>query len=361
MAATHQQQAPNEYEVMQPLFIDRFDNEAEILRLVAEALMIMMIGEEENNVFNVVRQRSVVTHLELGSPNATGDLSLRSALALHDAFRVNNTIQELQIFDLSDHLSMLLEGVAASFSIKKLKLLRCNISPRDFLHFSNLQALYFSERRLDNEAVTALAHALKPGGSLNRLEDLGLYRCGMDCARVTEIAAALRSNTCMRTLDLSYNLIGDEGAIALSNALLTNKTLTTLRLSLTTVGDNGAVALAGMLKTNTFIEALILTQALITVRGNSALLDASYYNLSLVELQVENASTADKRHRQTLEHNLGINRFRKLYLEQDRTIIAPAMYPFIFARVSEKPSALFLFLQENREMLIRHLPDPSGW
>jgi hypothetical protein len=48
------------------------------------------------------------------------------------------------------------------------------------------------------------------------------------------------------------------------------------------------------------------------------------------------------------------NRYRRTYLERQHADIAPYLYPLIYARVLEKPSVLFLFLQENP-----HLPDPS--
>jgi hypothetical protein len=63
---------------------------------------------------------------------------------------------------------------------------------------------------------------------------------------------------------------------------------------------------------------------------------------------------------QQIDHHQNINRFRQKSLEQDQSTISVAMYPLIFAGVSDKPSALFLFLQENREMFIPYLPDPSG-
>jgi Ran GTPase-activating protein (RanGAP) involved in mRNA processing and transport len=45
-------------------------------------------------------------------------------------------------------------------------------------------------------------------------------------------------------------LIEDNGAQALSEALKTNSTLTTLDLSYTSIGSNGAQALSEVLKTN---------------------------------------------------------------------------------------------------------------
>jgi Ran GTPase-activating protein (RanGAP) involved in mRNA processing and transport len=51
-------------------------------------------------------------------------------------------------------------------------------------------------------------------------------------------------------LDLQRNSIGSDGAKALAEALKTNSILTTLHLSFNSIGDNGAKALAEALKTN---------------------------------------------------------------------------------------------------------------
>jgi hypothetical protein len=124
------------------------------------------------------------------------------------------------------------------------------------------------------------------------------------------------------------------------------------------VGDVGAIGLAGLIKKNTTIKAVdIDDNPAITDEGKQALLNAALWNTSLEVLEIDGLGAAD---RQRMSRALEINRFRKIYLEQDHSTISPYLYPRIFAHVSIKPSALFLFLQENREMFIPHLPDPSG-
>jgi hypothetical protein len=91
--------------------------------------------------------------------------------------------------------------------------------------------------------------------------------------------------------------------------------------------------------------------------GMQALLNASLRNTSLAVLEIDDFDDDGlfDPDRLLMTPSLEINRFRKTYLELDRATISPYLYPRIFARVSTKPSVLFLFLQESRGMFIPHL------
>ena len=55
-----------------------------------------------------------------------------------------------------------------------------------------------------------------------------------------EIAAALRVNSTLHTLNLNSNSVGDDGAREIAAALRVNSTLQTLDLQYNSVGANGA-------------------------------------------------------------------------------------------------------------------------
>ena len=62
-------------------------------------------------------------------------------------------------------------------------------------------------------------------------------------------------------MDLSYNVIGDDGAAALGECLKYNKSLTTLNSSDNEIGDDGAAAALGeCLKYNKSLTTLDLSQ-----------------------------------------------------------------------------------------------------
>jgi hypothetical protein len=147
-------------EVFQRLFttkeevINGLDDEAKILEIA------LSLGQENTST---IRSVALLAYDEEG-----GDPSVLSAQALRDAFAANTTIKKLKIYALSSHvLSILLEGVAASRSIKKLYLYSCpNISAQDITALSNLDKLTFDGCRLGIETEAALARALKSGGTL---------------------------------------------------------------------------------------------------------------------------------------------------------------------------------------------------
>jgi hypothetical protein len=301
-------------------------------------------------------------------------LSSHVATAFRDSLKVNTWLTRITLeVKSSEILSTLFLGVAGSTSIKELHLYKCcSLCAQDLQNLvatlrqstSRLESICINHTQLGDEAATVLANALADG-SLRRLKILIIFDgCGITSMGAAEIARGLETNTTLEYF--SIDSIGDEGAIALANALSGhNKTLKKLILhdfncSLTNVG---AFALAGMLKRNNTLEYLDLLYSRrgITDEGEHALVRATAYNTSLVVLRMRNLETNSDSvvEQQRVEHSLEINRFRKEYLSHDLTVISPYLYPFVFARVSDKPSMLFLCLQENPSMLIPYLvPDP---
>ncbi|KFH71343.1 hypothetical protein MVEG_01643 [Podila verticillata NRRL 6337] len=90
--------------------------------------------------------------------------------------------------------------------------------------------------------------------------------------------------------ELGTNLIGDNGAQALSEALKINSTLTTLNLRSNFIGDDGAQALAEALKTNSTLSVLDLSDNSIGNYGVQALSEALKTN-STIAVEYYNAAT----------------------------------------------------------------------
>ena len=85
---------------------------------------------------------------------------------------------------------------------------------------------------LREETLRELCAALRRNRSLRLL---GCARAGIDAAGGVKLAAMLRSNTCLTSLDLSRNRLGGgslEWARALADSLRDNGTLLTLALTL---------------------------------------------------------------------------------------------------------------------------------
>jgi hypothetical protein len=322
-------------------------------------------------------------------------LPLPVARDLRDAIRSNTTLTKLRVYFLRQDvstwsvLSVLLEGVAASTGITKLDL-ETTVDAAALIEClrtsTSIERLIFRDVNLiDRGCGTLLLDALSDG-SLPRLKFLSLHSCKVEIARVAKM---LEMNDTLEDLAIDQSdlreinirmgddgafEVGDDGAVTIAKALAHNCSITTLMLAGCQIEEKGAVALAELLKrTNaikmldvygnlfsnqgqrTFIDALSDNLSA-TNKGQRALVDALSVNLSVTHLRM----ILEPSLQQHIDHHEKINGFRQMYLEQDHSTISVAMYPRIFAGVSVKPSALFLLLQENRDMFIPYLPDPSG-
>jgi hypothetical protein len=314
-------------------------------------------------------ENAVVKHLHL----SLGRISLQTGQALRDALRDNTSIETLtlQIMLFNEHHSLLLEGAGASASITSLHLwnefdanalvgcLRSSTSI-ERLSINNQAPLRFDQ-------VVILASAFS-GASLGRIRELripGRHVSQLDSAGAVLIAEMLGLNDTLQVLDLSKNDgIGDTGAVALAAALLTNTSLKELNINQCRIGmltKTGALAIAELIKTRNNLDCLRLNQNFlfnyIDPTTEQVLADALWYNTGLTTMEM---GFCQPLLGQEVRCSLEINRFRKTYLERDRSRLSPYLYPYVFARVAAKPRVLFLTLQETRESFIHHLPDPSG-
>lgn len=122
-----------------------------------------------------------------------------------------------------------------------------------------------------------------------QLEELEVWRSGVDASGCTAIALALDGSSTLRVLDLRYNKVGDEGATALANALKSaTQQLTALRLQNANVGPAGAVALAEALRgPNMKLEVLDLGNNPIGAEGGKAMEAALEVNTYLGTLNLQ--------------------------------------------------------------------------
>eukprot|EP00588_Corethron_pennatum_P013780 CAMPEP_0194274722 /NCGR_PEP_ID=MMETSP0169-20130528/7733_1 /TAXON_ID=218684 /ORGANISM="Corethron pennatum, Strain L29A3" /LENGTH=259 /DNA_ID=CAMNT_0039017993 /DNA_START=82 /DNA_END=861 /DNA_ORIENTATION=+ len=111
---------------------------------------------------------------------------------------------------------------------------------------------------------------------------------GVDGAKV--LAAALRDNTTITTLNLNKNEIGDEGAAAIVKGLRGNTTLTCLVLMANEIGDKGAAAIGEALHHNTTITHLLLDLNKIGDEGAAAIGEGLRCNTTLIHLHLSNNS-----------------------------------------------------------------------
>ncbi|KAF8972392.1 hypothetical protein BGZ46_010123 [Entomortierella lignicola] len=123
----------------------------------------------------------------------------------------------------------------------------------------------------------------------------------IDSRAIKKLVAAIGTNTTLTTLNLGFSSIGNEGAIALSEALKTNTTLTNLStqdqhqfdhfgLGDNSIGNSEAFALSEALKTNTALTTLHLNDNSIGNEGAIALSEALATNTTLTALNLSDNS-----------------------------------------------------------------------
>jgi Leucine Rich repeat len=146
-----------------------------------------------------------------------------------------------------------------------------------------LTELDFSEDRIGDAGVSALAEALKVNNALTTL-NISDNSIGVDDA--SALAEALKVNNALTTLDISDNSIGVDDARALAEALKVNKMLTTLDVDNNSIGEAGASALAEALKVNKTLTKLNVGYNSISDAGARALAEALMVNKTLTKLNV---------------------------------------------------------------------------
>ena len=224
---------------------------------------------------------------------------------LAQALCVNTSVKTL---DLSDNLlgdkgakalAEMLGGNGAESSgtvdttLEHVDLIWCNIGPVGAQHLAqalcvntSVKTLKLSYNPLDDKGAKALAEMLGGNGAESSeavnttLEHVDLRLCSIRPVGAHHLAQALRVNTSVKTLKLSFNSLCDEGAKALAEMLggngaessgTVNTTLEHVDLSWCCIGPVGAQHLAQALCVNTSVKSLNLWNNNLLDEGAKAL------------------------------------------------------------------------------------------
>jgi len=227
-------------------------------------------------------------HLRLGSSKACPLLSLNlscnplgesGGIALAAALQSNRSLRQLLVNNCGFTLNALL-AISTSMGIegqgKKSVLEEIQID-RPILDKSIKEdgADHFSRVLLQSTALSDLSLRFHSIGDLGaRLLASSLGRCpsivslNLDCNKIgvagaEGLASYLISQATskgqgggLRSLRLSYNVVGNQGAIALAEALVVNKQLLELTLKNNSIGEAGLIALGNALCKNNTLKRL---------------------------------------------------------------------------------------------------------
>jgi hypothetical protein len=158
--------------------------------------------------------------------------------------------------------------------------------------FSALRTLDLSQNKIGPEGASALGEALKSGTAVVTTLFLNSNNIGNEGAIV--IAEALKVNAVVTTLSLGSNNIGPEGAIAIAEALKVNAVVTTLSLGSNNIGPEGAIAIAEALKVTAVVTTLGLYNNNIGPEGAKAIAEALKVNAVVTTLNLDYNSIGDE-------------------------------------------------------------------
>ena len=115
------------------------------------------------------------------------------------------------------------------------------------------------------ELFSVLMHYQKPAGSIKLTEDI-------------------KVNIALRDLDISQNIISDDGAVVISEYLMMNGTLCMLSISRNKITDEGAKRLAEAIQVNTTLQELNISKNWISKEGVMRIVEACTINRTLHKL-----------------------------------------------------------------------------
>ncbi|XP_048052028.1 NACHT, LRR and PYD domains-containing protein 12-like isoform X2 [Megalobrama amblycephala] len=203
--------------------------------------------------------------------------------ALTSSLRSNSLLRELDLTwnKIGDEgLTLLSDGLKDPHcKLEKLTLCRCNITDEGCAVLasalrsnSHLRELDLSNNIIGGEGLTLLSDGLKDPHC--KLEKLTLCRCNITDEGCAVLASALRSNSHLRELDLSNNIIGGEGLMLLSDGLKDpHCKLEKLKLDQCNITAEGCAALASAMRSNSHLRELNLSENKIRDKGLMLLSD----------------------------------------------------------------------------------------
>ena len=280
------------------------------------------------NIADTLRHSNCLKALDIShcGIDDQGMKSLASALEMNGSLEWLNLSENHSVTDIG--LMALGESLKRNGELKTLNVSLCGIGDQGMKLLASALEMNGSLEELNligNHSVTG-SGVMALGESLKRnrvLQKLSISRCGIGDRDMKSLTSALEMNGSLEELDLSWNhAVTGVGLMALGESLKSNGALKTLNISYCDIDDQGMKSLASALEINGSLEELDLSgNDAVTGIGLMALGESLKRNRGLKTLQMglNNFSDIDwKQFIVSLQEN---NHLRKLWLPYELAIV----------------------------------------
>ena len=148
------------------------------------------------------------------------------------------------------------------------------------INTNTVKVLHMRDNDLTSQEASAISDMMTCLEELN----ISFNKLGDDGAVI--ISKGITKTNTLRVMDISDNNITSTGAIAISNSLLHNTSLEVLDMRYKAIGQDGAKAIAQVITNNKTLKKLYINNCEITDTGATAIANSLLHNTSLEELDM---------------------------------------------------------------------------
>ncbi len=291
--------------------LERYPDEKDLPDELKTPRSMYLRGVEKGNLLPLpllLRSENAPLTLDLGR-RGLGDKRVKPIIdvidelpALHSINLSDNRLTDITLMPLASKLPLMDTLTYLDLSFNKID--ECSHTIMDYLRSSSckLRSLILNGADVDDQECVNIASAIAQNKSL---KTLSLSRNLIGKAELLNVlhpdlvtggealGQMLRANSTLTKLDLSWNSIRLDSAIALSKALEINQSLRTLLLGYNSFGDMPSQYLGKALKMNKSLTELDLESNSINPKAATVLANAISFNETLLKLNI-NGNTLGK-------------------------------------------------------------------
>ena len=210
-----------------------------------------------------------IRHCSCDSLTLGGDYGMKEYVKeINESLKNNTKLQLLKLKKITN------EGVKPIFEVKAL------------------QRLDLSNNTLFYDRVT-ISDGLKSNNTLLEL-NISYNSIAYNCKGTKNITEFIQVNTALKKLDLSHNVLSDDGATVISSFLKCNNSLLGLNISYNNITYKGTKNITESIQVNTTLKNLDLSHNILSDDGATVISGFLKCNNSLLELNISHNGITDK-------------------------------------------------------------------